>query len=533
MGQGAVQVLTRGRRQATDTDGRAAKEEGAGRTPAGGVWSPADRKGRTRRGRFRGRQGNTMKRIAWMAVAVGLFALVATPALADDQPTARDIQAAVDSYLASASQDATLVGGPGSAGYDQGFWIRGGDFLLRINLTLQARYEYFAAEERGVLGLIEVGDNEFATIPWPGGNLSGFSVPRATLKFSGEAPCNIRYYTELEFGDPGWFVWTPIHTLVQANPGPFLNQFYNYDVFREGWIEWGAADAFNFRMGKILTPNTRQLMVAPELQQFIDISMASAVTGALQPGYTDRNRDYGFMIHGIFGCSGEWQYMIGVTNGDGGDTTRNVLNPLTSDNLGYSARLNWAFLSGIGYTEGALQQNTCQWYGELGAWANYYADRIDGGRSGLFPHTALYDRLAAGLDLALGYGGFSFTGAFTYFDLSGSDIFNDEEWMLFLVQAGFHFPGTAWEIAARWSSYTRTIKGALGDIEPTTNELGFAVNYYLNGHGNKLSLDFSYFDASADGLQGGGYFDMYSGVPLGFNSNDTSYIVRFQWQLAL
>ena len=114
-----------------------------------------------------------MKRIAWMAVAVGLFALVATPALADDQPTARDIQAAVDSYLASASQDATLVGGPGSAGYDQGFWIRGGDFLLRINLTLQARYEYFDydTDEEGVLGLIEVGDNEFAAIPWPGGDL--------------------------------------------------------------------------------------------------------------------------------------------------------------------------------------------------------------------------------------------------------------------------------------------------------------------------------------------------------------------------
>ena len=138
-------------------------------------------------------------------------------------------------------------------------------------------------------------------------------------------------------------------------------------------------------MGKIKTPNTRQLMVAPELQQFIDVSMASALTGALQPGYTDRNRDYGFMVHGIFGCNGELQYMLAVTNGDGGDATRNVLNPLTSDNLAYSARLNWAFLKGIGYTEGALKQGTCQWYGELGVWGHYYADRYDGGHSGLRP----------------------------------------------------------------------------------------------------------------------------------------------------
>jgi hypothetical protein len=481
-----------------------------------------------------------MKRIAWMAVAVGLFAFVAAPALADDTaPTARDIQAAVDSYLASASQDATLVGGPGSAGYDQGFWIRGGDFMLRINLTLQARYEYFDydKDEEGFLfgDPNAFGQNEGFAVPWVGGDLSGFSMPRVTLKFSGEAPCSIRYYTELEFGDPGWFVWTPIHTLVQANPWVFINQGYQYDIFREGWIEWGASDAFNFRMGKIKTPNTRQLMVAPELQQFIDISMASALTGALQPGYTDRNRDYGFMIHGIFGCSGEFQYMLAVTNGDGGDTTRNVLNPLTSDNLAYSGRLNWAFLSGIGYTEGALQQATCQWYGELGVWGHYYADRYDGGAGGILSHTAVYDRLAAGLDLALGYGGFSMTAAATYFEAKSSDYVlpSDEEWMLYLVQLGYHFPGTSWEIAARYSGYTRTIKAVGGDVEPTTSELGVAVNYYLNGHGNKLQFDFSYFDASADGLQGGGWYDMYAGVPLGFNSNAGSMLFRFQWQLAL
>ena len=108
-----------------------------------------------------------MKRIAMLAVAVGLFALVATPALADE-PTARDIQAAVDSYLETAQSDATLVGGPGSAGYDAGFWIRGGDFLLRINLTLQARYEYFDrdnTDEEGSLGDIEVGDGESCRDP--------------------------------------------------------------------------------------------------------------------------------------------------------------------------------------------------------------------------------------------------------------------------------------------------------------------------------------------------------------------------------
>ena len=132
-----------------------------------------------------------MKRIAFLAVAGGLFAFVAAPAFADE-PTARDIQAAVDNYLASAEQDATLVGGPGSAGYDAGFWIRGGDFMLRINLTIQARYEWFdfaSAEEVEVAWWPE-GQTfpEFNAIH----DLSGFSTPRTTVKFSGTAPCAIR-----------------------------------------------------------------------------------------------------------------------------------------------------------------------------------------------------------------------------------------------------------------------------------------------------------------------------------------------------
>jgi opacity protein-like surface antigen len=107
------------------------------------------------------------------------------------QPSAREIQSSVDAYLATAKQaDASLVGGGGSAGYDGGFWIRGGSFLLKINLTIQTRYEAFRWDDES---------NE----PSPGGDLSGFSLPRVTLKFSGDATCDIHYYAELEFGHAG------------------------------------------------------------------------------------------------------------------------------------------------------------------------------------------------------------------------------------------------------------------------------------------------------------------------------------------
>ena len=235
------------------------------------------------------------------ALAAGFLAV---PAHADGS---REIQSAVDGYLAGQQADASLVGGPGSAGYDSGFWIRGGDFSLKINLTLQARYEYFDWD-----------DTEWE--PSPGGDLSGFSLPRATLKFSGDATCDVHYYAELEFGHEGNWFFPEIDEEPPGSAPPIAQggriggeELFSLfgqedDVLREAWIEYEAAPAASFRMGLIRTATTRQLMTAPELQQFADISLASAVIGASMPGWESRNYDYGFMVHGVLGCDGEFSY---------------------------------------------------------------------------------------------------------------------------------------------------------------------------------------------------------------------------------
>jgi hypothetical protein len=459
-----------------------------------------------------------MKTTIAVALAVGLVALFATPAMADAQPSARDIQAAVDSYLASSDQDANLVGGPGSAGYDQGFWIKGGDFSLKINLTLQARYEAFMYDSA-----VKANAN-------PGGHLSGFSLPRATLKFSGTAPCSISYYMELEFGHYGEDTVAPA---VGPNLGP-LAQSLNFDSTREAWIQWSSSDAFNVRMGQIRTASTRQMMIAPEQQQFVDVSMASAFIGQTMAGYTDRNRDHGVAVHGAMGCNNEWSYLFTITNGDGGDSIRNVQDVRTSDGLAFSGRLNWAFLKPIGYSEGALRQTTCDWYGEVGIWGYYYADRTDR------PHLQITDALRAGIDLAIGYGGLSFTAAY--------NITNDENGLggkvdsaSFLAQLGYHFPGTAWELAIRYDAYdvdqgTPSFGGAgpYSVFDGAVSEWAVGVNYYLNGHGNKLQLDASFIsgaDAGSalifDPLTG------YQGAGAARGDNTYGMLFRFQWQLAL
>ena len=267
-------------------------------------------------------------------LAVALLGLVTTSALADDYTSDRDIQAAVDSYLATGGEDASLVGGPGSAGYDAGFYIRGGDFLLRINATIQARFEAWDWDDE------DDAANFSQQAQWAG-DTSGFSLPRATLKFSGEAPCNIRYYLELEFGHFGRDValrrgkhlerQEPELRSVQNALGPLQPERCNFDNTREAWIQWvdcrtvvQLPDGSDPQLAA-----TRQLMVAPELQQFVDISYGFAPSSAsIMPGYTDRNRDHGlFAIHGAFGVQQRVERTsLTVTNGDGGDSIRNLLD---------------------------------------------------------------------------------------------------------------------------------------------------------------------------------------------------------------
>ncbi|MCC7483312.1 MAG: hypothetical protein IT541_17500, partial [Hyphomicrobiales bacterium] len=394
----------------------------------------------------------------------------------------------------------------GSAGYDGGFWIRGGSFLMKINLTLQTRWEWFDWD-----------DTEWE--PSPGGDLSGFSLPRAVLKFSGDATCDVHYYAELEFGHEGADREALVKVVDEAFAGSVLSTSSSSgNVLREGWIEYEAAPQAAFRMGLIKTAATRQLMTEPETQQFVDISLASAFIGDSMPGYTDRNRDYGFMVHGALGCDGEWQYMATVTNGDG-PVHRNVLDGTTSDNFAYSARLNWDVKGHLGYEEGALHSTECAWALAIGAWVHYYADAARHR-----PFQKFADRLTYGIDAAFTWGGLSVTAAYSAFswDFEFSD---DRDGSAFLVQAGYLFPGTAWEVAARWSAY-RVDNG--GGFEPGADEIGAAVTYYIDGHADKVTLDVAFISAEDDG-------NFFSDIYTGYSVTGTSdgMLVRLQWQLAL
>ena len=236
------------------------------------------------------------------------------------------------------------------------------------------------------------------------------------------------------------------------------------------------------------------------------------------PGYTDRNRDYGVMLHGVVGCDGEWSYMATVTNGDG-PVRRNILDQTTNDNYAYSGRINWDVKGHCGYEEGALRQHDCEWVASVGAWAYYYTDVLRDK-----PHTDWANRFCWGVDGQAGYGGWSLTAAYSRAKFDKSDVGTDLDGYSYLVQLGFLLPDTAWEVAARYDRYN--FDSGASTLGAT--EVAGAINYYIDGHSDKVTLDASHITSDNDGnVQA----DIYAGYSVTGSSD--AWLIRLQWQLAL
>ena len=58
-----------------------------------------------------------------------------------------------------------------------------------------------------------------------------------------------------------------------------------------------------------------------------------------------------------------------------------------------------------------------------------------------------------------------------------------------------------------------------------------AVNYYIDGHSDKLTLDASWITGEQDG--GFRTFDTYAAYWNNISDGNTALLIRFQWQLAL
>ena len=177
-----------------------------------------------------------------LAVTSGRFAC-AGPPTADFAPSARAVARAIDAYLGPAGAAPEAVA---PTGYEGGFALDAGARRLLANVTIQARYEAFLLEDHDAR-------------PSPGGQLSGFSLARTTLRLSTEVGCGVRGFVALEFGHPGdWFDNVASATsfaadLAAGGPpdlgAPGEPSTVDYGTCREAWVEVETGPALSFRAG--------------------------------------------------------------------------------------------------------------------------------------------------------------------------------------------------------------------------------------------------------------------------------------------
>lgn len=106
-----------------------------------------------------------------------------------------------------------------------------------------------------------------------------------------------------------------------------------------------------------------------------------------------------------------------------------------------------------------------------------------------------YSVLEATIDLSLkgdGWNAFGY-GVWRRLDAEDADAFDD---LGFVVQGGAFVPETDWELFARYDVYVPD-PDSEGDAPFST--LTFGTNWYLHGHGAKLTLDVQWFLDDADG----------------------------------
>lgn len=458
------------------------------------------------------------KRIGWMALLGAVAAT--TPNLQASQPTdqERKIQEleqriaeletrqlansaeftrTVDAMLRDAESRSQLLaaGGDMSAGYDNGFFIRGGDdFLLRFGSQFQFRY---AANLRDGVGADDDEETD-----------DGFEVRRLRFDLAG-------------------YVLTPR-----------LTYFVQWESVREGgdmvlleaWARYMFSEDWGMRVGQFKDPVIHEFLLSTKRGLAADTSLMDSLVGGGVTSYTQGVT----LIYGGYNADNPLNIEAGFTDGanqvntDFTDRPDQPLVGITSAvpkhafDYGLAGRAEYKFFgnwksysdfTAIGTTEDLLV-------------AGAGVDFSQGGDGDLVVATAdLQYENSTGLGL---YGAAvmrHLNGAITGLDDSRTD------WG-YILQAAYAF-NPKWEVYARYDQtfYDEQIVFADGASEDTFPEITVGVNRYLGPNGvwgqrAKITVDLTYLPNSAPiPVTGLGILDA--------NSGDAEWVLRAQFQLLL
>lgn len=365
-----------------------------------------------------------------------------------------------------------------------------GKFALTTRLRAQMRQE--------ILSETSGGESELSQV---------FQIRRARLQFKGHTfNEHNKMKVELAFSPRDLGVRDG-----QVRRTPLLTWYFEFDYLRD----------LTLRMGQYKIPYSRQRVVSSGDLQLVDRSLAN--------GEFNEDRDIGFDLRSkdLFGLGGYLRYYAGVYMGEGRDFgDRNA----TADfKLHYLGRLEVLPMGDFkDYKEADIERNLTPKLSLGGAYSFHHDAQRDRGVLGSTPDdggTTNYHSF--NVDYAFKWYGFSSTGEFHWRKgdraPGGAMIMDPTDPTLAVlapvsaarngyglhVQAGYLFPRTAIEIAARYSGVRGNGTQDPGDLATDTDgftslgredSVGGGLSYYFAGHPWKLQTDF--FHSWKDGDQG-------------------------------
>lgn len=260
----------------------------------------------------------------------------------------------------------------------------------------------------------------------------------------------------------------------------------------DAYLRFTQSRDVNVTVGQMLVPFDRMPTICPFANQMAGCSLASNEFAL--------GRDMGVHLHSnnLFGLNNLISYNVGVFGGSG----RNHTNPGTG--LMYVGRLQInPFGEFDDYVEGDLQRlNRVRLaLGVAGAW-NHQTNR-QRSTSGNVYTQGLVDYTHLEADLVFKYGGFSLLSEFLYrqanvdrLPMTGTNM--AEEWTRsgygYFVQAGYMLTSRL-EVVSRFGQMfatNTTDPSFISLVNRSGNELGGALNLYLNGHSLKIQTDYFY-----------------------------------------
>ena len=451
------------------------------------------------------------------AAVVGALSLSATAVMADATPEQRiaelearvaqlsqqqaanskDVAATIDSVLRDAERRSQLMAaGDGGAGYDNGFYLRSGDFELRPGVQFQFR---------NVTTYTDEGDDD------DGGDDdedmdNGFEVRRLKFELTGTA-----FTQDLQYA----FVWA-----TDRNSGSL--------VLEDAYVLYMFSDAWGFRAGQFKDPVAHEELTSSKRQLAVDRSLANEV---LSGGVTDRVQGV-TLVYGNYAKDNPINLEFGLHDG------------LNTDNTDFTeaGSLGWDF--GVA---GRVE------FKAMGDWRDYRdftakdnrggdllvfgagVDWTQNGNSNIF-HAAIDGHFET-------KGGFNLSGALYIrhsefdLDIGGDDEDDATDWGA-MVQAGILL-NPSWELYGRVSFVDLDDDASdvkIGDDDDDeVYELTVGVNYYLGNNGSavhraKVTVDLSWLPEgtatsglSESGLEGVGYV----------GADDDLWVIRGQFQLLI